>query len=584
MPKRDEAYIQKVRIVLGQTVWREAHQNFQTWLDMYEGKHKIRVAQAAMARHLPLASAKIQSLADTLITSAPQVHREPLSDSEENKRLADKVETWNRGLLRKGSKFWGLLPPFRVAGEHIGVYGYTTLGPKWDDSYFLAKPKEGSRRYEESLEAWKAKRKNLFPFTLTAPHPARVLLPPNERVPSMALEQFSTYAYQAAREYPTIGKLADMARDDPFRIVQGQVFWEEDWVGVLLDQELAMNKANLYGFVPWTHGFAGRGIEHLNASFDFSGGQSKITGSFGPAPEDMAKGILARNEDVITAIDEMVSAAMHMGLVDVYRTTITSANPTLVGQALQQLGAIIGPLPKDAITWAEPLQVQPWVFEVLKLLLGSLDTGTFAGVVQGSRTPGVDTATQHAIQLGQARLGFTMPMDQLNYMASQVLGMFMRMVVVNEEPITIDGITCGPDDFQGNYDIDVDFMAKDEAAMLRERNTGGQEVEKGRRSLETHFRDIGIEDGVEEKRRIFLDRAENSEQAVGAVLAAAVAAFQARVGVAPKPAVPAQGPGTGPGPGRPQGFIAQPGGPEEQAAAMQGMTQVPGNGIERALV
>lgn len=584
MPERDAAYIEKVRTNLATTIWGQAHSKWRTWLDFYECQHPVRAAQSAKKMRLPLAASKVQTFVDTLNTNSPKCHRHPLSESEKDKALADKVERFGDGFFRHGAKVWGLVPPFRSGAINLGVFGYVVKGCLWDDSYWTSKPKEGERRYEEKLEAWKAKRKNVFPFRVVVPHPARVLLPPHERVPDFAVEQFSCYAYQAARDYPTIARLQGFAREDPFKLVQGMVYWETDWVGVVIDGELASQKPNNYGFVPWVHAYAGRGIEHMTASFGASG---TVSGSFGPAPEDMAKGLLARNEDVITGVDEMVTAARHMALVDVYRTTITSSDATKVAVALSELGAVIGPFPTDAIKWAEPLQVQPWVFEALRLLMSSLDTGMLADVVQGGRTPGVDTATQHAIQLAQARLGFVMPVDQLNYLAAQVLGMAMRMIEVNEEKITIDGITCGPDDLQGNYDIEVDFMGKDEASDMRQLAASGNEVEKGRRSLEKHLEQTGEEDVTTELRRIFVEKAANSEQAMALVLQAADAAIRQKYGL-PPPMLPAPaGNGgaapAGPGPGRPQSFIAQPGGPEEQAAIMEGMTRVPGDGMERAM-
>jgi len=514
-------------------------------------------------------------MVDTLVTREPHVRRRPVALGGNHDKLADKVEKWAEGLLRKAAADLFTIPPFRSAATGLSLLGYATGTVRWDEEAWPTEPERG-RGYKSRRETYEQSKKRVFPFIIEFPHPSRVLIPHTDREPSLAIETLTMPKWEVDK---LLGK--EERSDDPFEQVQVVNYWEsgfEDWRAMYADGEEIEVVRNELGFIPWTHAFSGFGAERTTA--DYASLESPPGLSMGIKASDQAVGLFKGIEDSITFMDEMNSALRFVGMTAANPVRFTTEDGQELAQQLAEagVGGVVELTSLSNVKWETPPPISNSLFQIMGNAAQDIDLGTFSGVVQGERTPGVGTATQHALMLGSARQRFEIPMSQLNYMAAQILSFCARMVVERGEPVTINGITCGPKDFEGFYDFEVNFMAMDEGSALRDRQQSMAEYEKGLEDFEGFQRAKGVEDATGKRRKIFIDKALQSEQVMGPIIQAAVSAFQRKVeeegGVAVPPPPPTQPPQPLV-PGEPRGIAAQ-----SEAA---GMAQIPGRAINRVI-
>ena len=193
--------------------------------------------------------------------------------------------------------------------------------------------------------------------------------------------------------------------------------------------------------------------------------------------------------------------------------------------------------------------------------------------------------------LMSSRQKFGLPLMQLNYMAGQCLGFIARMAEVQGEEFWVDGIPFTGKDFEGNYDFEVNFLAKDEASQMRQTAQSLELYKAGAKSLEQLIEDSGESDVTGELRRIMIGKMRNDPALLKQIQGLAMQIVQKKRGITLLPETPApapQPPGEAgppwPIPGQqPQPFVAQPGGPQEATQVQRGMEQIPGEGMERAI-
>ena len=255
-----------------------------------------------------------------------------------------------------------------------------------------------------------------------------------------------------------------------------------------------------------------------------------------------------------------------------------------------KIAGLGGVIPKDfnaELAWEQFPQMNDAMFNVLDMARRDIDEATFATVVQGIRSPGVDTASQHAMQLSAARQKFGIPMLQLATMGADTLGFCSRMVEDKDVSITIGGHTVKGADFEKDYHYVVDFLAQDEASQLRNQEIGARLVQQGLKSKETfHQEDTNMRDHPAEQRRITTEQIMASPQINDQIIQAALAQFNNRLAAEGQPVPPPQAPQGQQGPPQmgpsPNGAINQPGGVNELQQSLAQQVAIPGNDIVRS--
>lgn len=549
---------------------------------MYWREHKIDVVAPAQARKLSFGRSKVDAMADTLVTSNPTVKRYPTKRGDLSDSRADEVEKWAEGLLREAS-LNEMVPPFKTAAKYIALLGYTVLKQRWDNTVWPKKPRKGAK--QGRFDDYERIRSMAFPFAIECPHPARVLMPHNERNPSMAIETSTAFIFDLKRQYP---EQASEFVGRPYDMLEVIHYWDYDWQIILVQGRELLVLPNEWGFIPYTHAFSGYGQERAPTYQATQSGVASGRGvpPMGPKPEDMAVGLLRSVRDTIMSMDEFYSAMHYLALNQAYRVKYTTGDPEELAQALSdaEAGGVV-PTGGAQITEEAPPRVDRWAFQVHAMAQADLNQSTFASEVQGQRSPGVTTATQHALMLGTSRQKFDVPLIQLNQMANQALGYCAKMVVARNESVTIDGVTITPEHFEKNFDFEVKFESKDEGALLREREVGMREVQSGLRSPETYWEKTGISDAVGEARKIFVAQMMQSDIIRQEIENWVLGSFREnRQKQQPQNGGLAQngGPGRNLTPFQaPQSFIPQPGGPQEAGLTQRQMVQTPGTPLAR---
>jgi len=532
--------------------WSPAHANWKLWEQYFNKKHPIRMVAPAVPRRLATGRSKVMSMVDTMVATNPHIERKPRKEGGDAQAKADKLEKWAEGVIRKVTAESLVIPPFRLGAENLALYGYTVSVVRWD---------------EQNPD---------FPFVIDFPHPKRVLLPPMERHPSMAIETMTMYAYQVERMLDK-ESLPDLHTRSDFDLLQVVSSWDNDWQMLMVEGVEVYTKPNGFGFVPYGHGYAGKGHE---MSPDYQ--DSAIGGTIGARPEDLAIGVLSSVLDSITTMDEYYTAMLALALKSIYKHYVTTEDAEETARQINEAGlaGVVQITPGGMLEWERSPDVQPFVNLVSQLARSDIDQGTFAGEVQGQRSPGVETATQHAMLLGTARMGFELPIAQLNYLAQDALGFCGRMMVARDESVKVDNINVSPSEFEEDYYFTVDFTQKDEAQILRAKESGMREVQAGLLDFDTYQQEnAGRQDATSIRRKTWRDKIMKSDILLETVTEAADAAFRRKHGLPPKqqpqeqPAAPAEQ----------EPYVPQPGGAVQAEQQYQGMTNVPGQPMQRMI-
>ena len=580
----DYAEVSKLRQHLAQQ-WNSAHAQWRQWHDIHDQHHKIRYAAPANVRKLGIARAKIAAMVDTLVTTQPTVTRAVVAAGKVHDDLADKAKNWGKALLLHTAVSGAVTPPFRSAAVYLALIGYAAGVVRWDDKAWDVPMPEKGRGYQKRLDLYKREQRRRFPFVIEFPHPARILLPHTESRPTVGIEIASMYGWQVeemlrAQDLPT-----DDLHAKPYDAVEVLNYWDEQKRGLFINKQEVEVRDNALGRVPFVHGFSGYGHEGIPSGDMSVTMPTGVMGAAGPKPEDLAVGLLAGVVDSIRALDEFMTAVGYLVQTAAYPTYFTSENAEELARKMEEAG--IGGIvqvgdPQNALKPSEIPQMGAWMAGHAAMLRQDIEEGTASGSVQGQLSPNVPTATGQAMQLGQARLRFGMPMHHLNLMAAEAVGLCARMTAERGETVTIDEYACGADDFEGSYDFTVDFMADDEGELLRKKNLGMEEYEKKLLDFDSYQEDVaGRPDSSVIRRKINLDTAMASPEIQGAIIQAATALFQMKL--AQRNQGGGSGNGRNPAPAPPAGFTTMPGGPQEAAQAQQGMEQVPGEGIARVV-
>lgn len=577
--------IMELRRELLETVWLKAHQNWRKSREYFDRKHKIKVgAPDAEKLLLGLARSKVLSMADTLVTDNPLVERKAKA-SKESQRQKDEDELWGQGGLRELCLPLGLQPPFKTAGAHIALYGYVVAGLRWNEARWGTMPEDTASREAEQL---RKRRRSIFPFELVVPHPARILMPPFERQPSFAIETGTYTVAQAKRDYP---QLASKLRGKDFEFVELVIFQSNDDFAVLCAGEMGFKRLNMLGFTPYLQAFNSRGLEGAPT---YSVGGGNIPTEAGANPADFAVGLLDHALSSINGLDTIATGVLHQTMSTLYRKTYVSGpDAQSVAEQMEdaQTGAIITMPNTDrpidqVISQEKPAMIDPQAWEIIQLFRQDIGESTYGGEVQGRRSPGVDTATQHAIMLGMSRQGFDVAVQQLNFLGAKVLEYMGRMIEARQETVWVDHIAMTGNKLEGDHNWVVNFNKDDEATLLRRGAEGREERKLGLIDFRGYQEMKGRGDAALLRERLWLERNEDAPDVDAFVRQSAMFELARERGV-PPPMLPGQASPSGPtGPGT--GVRATPAmpfvptRPASGAQMLEGATVTPGAGMSRA--
>lgn len=418
----------------------------------------------------------IDHAVDNLMGFKPKVHRPVYVRRGIEKQRADRIEPWLTAALQ-ASALAETQMVWKQINKHLLLYGYAVLeGPviSWNSrpKEPLKQPGETTGEFEWREAIYKGKLKNWMPFRLRAPHPARILMDPLEKQPPAAV-RVSRMKYSEIVDL-SVKKMETRRNADLYVIPEGKHdydtglvwdYWTEEWHSVMIDGgQMIYAEMNSYGFVPFSHAFAGFGQEPTDLS------QSN--------PSHWAQGILHAIMDSLRAQAQNYSAK-HNLLIRASFTPMGTTRDSAEIAAMIDRGAFVGGMKKDDLWVMDTPAVTRWMMAVGEEIEDDIETGSYASQVAGMRQRGVSTVGQQQLLSVQSNKKFIAPSEQMDSLATTGAQNMLALVDVMDRKITIRGAMIGPDDIQHNYAVLATFDQHDPATALQLRNIGLRELQVG---------------------------------------------------------------------------------------------------------
>ncbi len=502
-----ESVRQMVRHLEG--VWSRTHAKWRT-IDTYY-QQTFRLWPEGLDRPEWLKPARSRSIIDHAVDHQlahdPIVSRPPSEDDEEAKRKADRVEPAVKAILDEAS----LMEPsltWKQAGKHLLLYGYAVIEDALDTQVMQSRRNdirkgrnEDDEEFQQRQRVQRNKTKTLMPFRVRAPHPSRVLLDPSEKEPRVAVKHGQRRSLDLERitrsRINTSGKFRRgegkvwESEGDPFAWVMTDEYWSDCWHALVADSQLLFVEKNTWGFVPFSHAFAGFG--------------QQVTAIEEDDPSYLAVGIL---EPVMASLRAQAQAVAgrHNALLD---ATFNPLGTTMDAAELQEQlarGDIIEMGNRGDAWRMEIPQLPRWLFATEEWLDRDIEQGTFSRALAGVREQGVSTVGQQAILTTAAGRKFVAPSRQLEHLATKSASHILQWIDVIGMNLTVQGHQITPADIQHDYACKVSFELVDPVLQMQSRELGMREVQQGLKSKETYWAaDARLEDATGERRRLLED-------------------------------------------------------------------------------
>ena len=509
----------EARAIQLQRIWKDAHDDWEVIDTFYKQTNALWPKEIKRpSLHPARAPAIIDHAVDNFLSGEPRVHRPPSGVGKKHQERADNIEPWLQKILVK----IGLLetnPTWKQLAKNMAMYGYAIL-----EGAVLSmtdQPEEPEKEKGESkadfasrMSLFQSEKRTWMPFRIRAPHPARVLLDPMEKDPKEAIRKVKHYAVRLEEitEQKINNGLSGVTqydvKDDPYTLVSCIEYWNKDWHGLVADSKLLFVEKNTWGYVPFSHAFAGWGQENTDTDE--------------PSPQDLAKGLLT------TLLDDLKAQAQaftgrHNALVEAsFQKWGTTQDAAEIAEQLKRGDIVDGIQQGDLWKIAIP-QLPQWLFESDALVDRDIEGGSFSRALAGTRETGVSTVGQQAILSTAAQKRFVTPSRQIEHMATIAASRILRLVDVLDEKIQVGEHTIGPKDIDHDYNIEVKFELIDPVLQLEQRRLGMEEVERKLKSKQTYWAaDAKLEDVTGEKDRMLEELVEESPEVV-AIMARDVA-------------------------------------------------------------
>jgi len=490
-------------------LWRASRAKWKDTFDFYDLEFDVWRTDVQAARRgsyrPPTARTIIDHTADQYQALVPTVHREPRNrDIDDLVTAADRSEVAMKAIMMDAAMH-AMVNPWRLLGKHLNAFGYGIVEM---DLVGLA-PNMRSQRGRPAY--WN-------PVRLEATNPGHVLLDPLEKVPNAAIKIVEMSAQDVAALIKSKSRLKhvgefDMKNRKPWEIVKIVRHWTglNGWLTVreLGSETFLYQQQNSWGFIPFTHAFAGYGMEPPDMEKH--------------DPKYMAVGLLDPLKDTLRIQAQGDTAKHTMVIEQAYSPFGTSRDREDFVKALDQEGVLEGN-PLDY--WKLQVQeVSRWMFQQGAEVADHIERSVGSTARGGVRQPGVETVGQQAQLDNMGRRKFIGSSMQEEHMASVAAGWIAR--VVDKLPTLKEGIGAHGKhlrraDIDGDYEFDVTFAVSDPVMEEIRRQSYLQEWDRGLMDDETYWHKTG-ESNITERRLRQNKQLVRRSQAVLAITAKATA-------------------------------------------------------------
>lgn len=472
------------------TKWADTDLFYQLNFDVWKkGSQKRRRGEF----HPPTARTLIDHTADQYQALIPTVRREPRNrDVDDQVVAADRAETAMKAIM-VDSAVYAMANPWRLLGKHFNAFGYGVI------EMDLVGMAPSERKHRARPPFWN-------PVRLQATNPGHVLLDPLEKVPNAAIKIVEMAAQDVAALVASKKGLAhvgefNMANRDPWEKVLIVRHWtgQNGWLTVREAgaSTILYQQRNTWGFIPFTHAFAGYGMEPSQM------GEND--------PQYMADGILDPLKETLKLQAQGDTAKHTMVIEQAYSPFGTTKDREEFVKAMDQEGVLEG----SALDYWK-LQVQEvnrWMFQSGTEIADYIERSVGVSARGGVRQPGVTTVGQQAQLDNVARRKYIGSSMQEEHMASIAAGWIAR--VVDKLPTLKEGIGAHGKhlrrtDLYGDYEFDVTFEVMDPVMEEIRRRSFREEIQMGLLDDETYWGLTGVQNITERRLRLNRQRVRNS--------------------------------------------------------------------------
>jgi len=442
--------------------FRTLRTNQKLQQDWYNLKYSIKIHDEFKKVKLPTARQMVDTFVSHLPLSNPTVKVIPFKEKNPYIKRAVIQQEYYEALMR-----WNMQQTtnyLRDAAKDLGTKGEAFIKIVWDENMLGAAVTDKEKREQVMLER--------MPLKIMAREPSNCY-PSADHIdcrPTDMIEQYTITAGQVHRIWPKWKPGA--ASNVPVVFTE---YWDDEVLCFIADGTPVTDgvEENPYRCVPYEHVYSGFGHRDENNS-----------------PESLAVGIFQHSIDLLMQqcrdfayLDKAEAfASLPMLLLPGNREDYEQGGKALVPKPGQvtYTGDFQGEIAK--VVWAAnnlPAGIMQAI-SVHNSMLGKSQPQ----VLRGETPSGVDSGYPMALMIGEARLEFGIPLENLQTLFSRscdLVRIIIRDVVKEEVPIwgTNGVITLNPDDCDGAYRVSVEFdattpeAAANRALILQRLRQGG---------------------------------------------------------------------------------------------------------------
>jgi len=412
----------------------------------------------------------VDDAVDLMMAFEPQIDIEPNGEGQEHDEKASTKEEVAAAIWRVSGDLESVIPVKQLSRNLIGR-GYGNMELTWEEA-----PEAPYKRDGEDAEMFKRREiqheiinTHWNPLKIRAYNPTRVLMPPFETIPSIAIKvaQRTNVSLHNLTTKIADGRegvaIFDM-HDKKYEVQTTYEVWTPDnHMMVTKGGELVFDELNVWGFVAFIHKYSGWGDE--------------FAGEDGSDPQWLAAGILE------SALETLLwQARIRSGLnATMMREAFTKMITTKGADEAMQVfpGNLLPDSKQDDWAWLQPQQASSHLFQQALWLDQHLEQTTLSSALSGLKQPGVNTVGQQSLLNFFATRKFVSPSRQISYMASVMTQYMFRMIDLMNQTIMVDGHRMTPRDIDGSYNARVVFEQIDPIMQMEEKKLEAALVGQG---------------------------------------------------------------------------------------------------------
>ncbi len=478
--------------------WGESHANWEE-TDQYIGLTFPVWPNANSTRVIyrpSTARQKLKHAVDVMLNHNPTIHSDPRTSSQTQKDRSDGIEEAVDEIV-VDSFTRVVVPPPWLINWYLMTYNYAVLeAPILAEGTMATRPRrprrganESDEEFKKRMAAWRAESTMWNPIEFRVPHPATVLMDPEQAQPPMAIKTTSMMAIdlhnlsmKKSKTRATV-EIFPLDKGGEFRDIKLEDVWTTDWHMLKeLRGEPIYVERNTWGYNPFIHGFGGHG---------FVGATNNL--------KQRTEGILDPIKDSLKRQAQNYSAQHHVQIRHAYRPIMTTESPDELAEAMATDG-IYEVDGLDAVGVPDFPEVSSFLLEAGRNIDADIDRA-IPGILGGERSPGVTTVGQQAIQSSAAQRAFSLTAKATESIFTTALQRLLKLVDTQDIQI----LNLNKSLIGGNYRVFATFPQSDPAIKMAGTQINLQKVDRGLMSRQSFWEEEGLANTTEEERRLLID-------------------------------------------------------------------------------